>query len=532
MVLVSYVLSQLIKGAIMALADTIQLRILYSVATHGENPLEVTVSVDTLERMGKLDNSMSTKVGLHPQWVADHVKGPIDVAVFALRNCTDAPTLFAVAGRDKRVNVAKAILGNRAHDLVTCQFLTTSFPHLYCRMDHDPAPVVEPEPAVEDNLIAVPERFATAAFRYFDPVSPFKGLTDSEYPGDATTAEVDELVTMALAVNTVGAVKRIVDDYYINIRDARYGHTPWDSMSFHPVDLLNRLTEQEREQVLGFALASRRTGGRWSVRKTAHLWDHRFVGALIAADVGTEVRNNTVRGNAGSVFTTKALRLILATPSWHGVLSMHHPNSREVKLILKTLGDAAQNLYGSTHGYSREVVATVLAYKGPGCFPLAFRGNLRDSAKAFNGSGDPLFMRVLEIMDVDYILQYLLRGMSFRYSSIQYPPVAQIPWFASKINEDEPAIDSLRNREIRIPVGSTMDDTGTTVLEWARVLIDQVRGAWELAIALPAVGEVMESELRECGVSPLDVVRLLSNNGEIPALTWPQVLAQLRQGSN
>ena len=517
--------------------EVVQQRMLRHVATCGEDPVEVTVSVDTLDRMGKLDTSLRTKVGLHPQWVADHAKGPVERAVFAVKNCADGPTLSAVARRDKRVNVAKAILGNKHHDAESCEHLQNLFPSLYCRLDHEPVLVEEvPEVAPEPERIPVPERFASPSFHYFDPDYPFRGLVISEFPEDARSEEVDELVTLGLEINAPAAVRRIIHDCYLETRDPRYPRTVWDSMSFHPVDLLNQLTQEERVEILSGALTRRRLSGRWAPKRTAHRWDHQFVAALIAADVDPDARVATTRDAMVSVFTPKALRLVLETPAWHNVLAMHRPNSREIKIILKALDGNTRDLYTTTTGYSREAIATVLAYKGPGALdPVFTEAAPRDTARAFTGPEDPLFERVLKIMGTTALTEYLLRGMCFRGTTVQHPPLAQLPWFAEKINASEEAVEALRKRDIRAS-GLSGDPApvhaGATYLEWSRTLVDQVRGAWELALVSPNVATIMEGELRKCGVNPLDAVRLLSHENELPALTWPQVLARLKQAKN
>jgi hypothetical protein len=483
--------------------------------------------------MGKLDTALHTRVGLHPQWVADHAKGPVDQAVFAIRNCWDEPTLSAVAHRDRRVNVAKAILGNKHHDAESCLHLQTLFPSLYCRVDHEPdqveeVPEVVPDP--EPLRTPVPERFATASFHHFDSDYPLRGLVASEFPEDATPEEVDALITEAMAINAAGSVRRIIHDYYLENYDPRCPRVIWDQMGFHPVDLLLQLPEQERSEILRGALARRRLSGRWSPKRTAHRWDHRFIAALIASNVDPDIRDNTSRGAMISVFTTKALRLILETPPWHGVLSMHQPSSREVKIILKALGGNTRDLYVTTTGYSREVIATIVAYKGPGAIPQVFtEATLRDAAKAFTGPEDPLFVGLLRIMDTAALTDYLLCGTGFRSSMTQFPPLTQLPWFAERINGSEEAVEALRQHAARLSGEVEPAYPGATYLEWTRSLIDQVSGAWELALSCSDVAKVMESELRECGVTPLDVVRLLSHESTLPALTWPQVLDRLRQ---
>jgi hypothetical protein len=533
MVVLSYVLQQLIERTKMAPSpEAVQLRVLNHVVTFGEDPLEVTISVDTLERMGKLSTGFHTKVGLHPQWVVDHTKGPVDTAVFAVRNCTDTETLSVIARRDKRVNVAKAIIGNGAHDLATCQYLQGLLPlQLYCRIDHNPAPIARVEVVPEEERVAVPDRFATDSFHYFVPSNPLGGLTLSGFPKDATPKEVDGLVTMAMEINALSVMIRIISDYYLD----SCPRTVWDSMSFHPVDLLNWLPEQDRTLALRGALSQRQVAANGA--NPGHLWDHRFVAALIAADAVAEVHVNATRAPRKSlrIFTTKALRLILKTPEWHSVLAVHQPSSREVKLILKALGGDARDLYESADVYSREAIATALAYKGPGALaPRAFQDSpLIYTAKAFTGAADPLFERVLQSMHVETLSEYLLGGTVFGDAVTQHPPLFQIPWFASKINESETAVEALRLRgSLRLSVDAAPARAGDTYLEWSHALIDQVRGAWEPALSSAGIGGVMYRELRECSVSPLDVVRLLSRDGELPALTWTEVRAQLRLGAN
>jgi hypothetical protein len=48
-----------------------------------------------------------------PDWVAEKSRGPAEVAVFAVTYCDDPETLGAIARRDKRIGVLKALAGNK-----------------------------------------------------------------------------------------------------------------------------------------------------------------------------------------------------------------------------------------------------------------------------------------------------------------------------------------------------------------------------------------------------------------------------------
>ena len=94
-----------------ASATKVHARILSCVATTSLDQVETTVAVDILDKMGLLDTRIKTKVGLHPQWVIDHTKGPIANAIFAVNNFLSFGALNAVKAQGLRIPADISIAG-------------------------------------------------------------------------------------------------------------------------------------------------------------------------------------------------------------------------------------------------------------------------------------------------------------------------------------------------------------------------------------------------------------------------------------
>jgi hypothetical protein len=514
-------------------ATKVHARILETVAATSDDQMETTVAVDVLDKMGLLDTSMTTKVSLHPQWVLDHTSGPVALAIFAVNNCDNPLSLAAIAQRDKRVTLAAALLNNAHLPRTDHQNLKDTFPQLWNYGNNvydqdDPEgngnDVVDEDP--DPELTPVPEKFYTPDFETFDATEPLYALP--EYvPESVEAADVDDLIAKAMAVNAYATVRKIIHDYYdpVPVEDGKplVPQPLWDLMSTHPADLIATLDQADRVRVLDGFVSALTQAFRWTWRVPAHRWDHRFVAALIDADRARQ-RSTPPTVTLQPYLTTKALRLVLRTRAWHSLAQMHRPNSHELKLIMKTLAPNELPMYGDPKNSSREVIATILAYKGPGAAPGAFtRRSLSEMSRIFNGPSDPLFQRVLDMADPSDLVSYVLDGEHFKEKRDQRPSAEQIPGLSQRINSDEGAVADIRSRD-----HSTSYETEEELV-YAKALADNLLGAWEVLVGCGGISDVLISAIKNTGVPLPTMMARLSDGAELPVLTFPQVITALNQ---
>jgi hypothetical protein len=530
-----------------ASATKVHARILSCVATTSLDQVETTVAVDILDKMGLLDTRIKTKVGLHPQWVIDHTKGPIANAIFAVNNCTEAAALAEVARRDRRVTLAEALLQNDHLPDAAYQELEDEYPHLWRYFRRDDDNQVEEAVELEDEApeadeappehLRVPEKFAADGFRIFKVDDPFFYLP-RRVPAGVGPADVDDLIAKAMEVNTVATLKTIIHDYYgpagitlANGVRSTDEYPLWDLMSTHPTQLLAALEPHERAQVLSGMIEGLRQARRVQ-RAPSHIWDRRFVQTLIDADIDPDDRAEVGSRYPApcNLLSPQALRLVLANPAWHVLAQMHKPNSHDMKLILKNLDRDHLGVYETLDNCSREMIATILAYKGPGAIENAFEDYSLDSlSRIFVGPVDPLFQRALDIADDSELIQYAFFGIRFQASFAQHPPTNQIPWFAERINAEVDNVEEVRDLDVEMAAEDEESYAGAATLEFAKALADQVLGAWEVLLESYGIGDVLVAEIKNTGVPLHAVMARLSPGEELPAMTFPQVIETLTQ---
>jgi hypothetical protein len=497
-------------------ANKLRRRVLTHVATTSKDPMEVTTAVDNLFRMRALSLSLTTSVGLHPQWVMGHTTGPADEVEFCVRNCHDTDTLTEIALHNRRVGVAKELVDNEHLSHEACQAVLARFGQVYCRFNHDQdnAPEV-PTPVEIPEHLRVPEKFSRDKFREFSLEDPLSRLDQSISVDGVTSDDVDELVAKALEINEVATVAHIIHALYWRGYNSEKKAEFWGLMSAEPLDLLEALDQEGRREVLTGALKLKQWVRNWHGLTPIRLWGKRFVKLLMEADIDQEARE-ALPGSDPScrLLTSRALQLILSDPTWARVAMLHQPNSRELKLILKTLGeDYAPRLNGIS-GATSSVVATTLAYKGPGAVEKPFaRVPFGDMSYLFSGPDDPLFQRVLEGTSNKDLVNYILRGTRFRTSNYTKPTVDQVVQLAERINADGDAVATVRALDT-CPAGDS--------IEYANAVRDNIACAWEAYIERDPSGSLF-ADLAENGVEPAALIEVLLQGDTLAALTWPQV---------
>jgi hypothetical protein len=202
-----------------------------------------------------------------------------------------------------------------------------------------------------------------------------------------------------------------------------------------------------------------------------------------------------------------------------------------MKRILKSLGREHRGIYENPHNCSREMIATILAYKGPGAIERAFEDCELDSiSRIFNGPDDPLFSRVLDIAYDSELIQYAFFGMRFQTNFVEHQPTSQVPWFAERINADPDNVEEVRNLDVEMCAEDEKESyPGAPTLDFARALADQVLGAWEVLFESPGIADALVAEIKSTRVPLPTVMARLSNGEVIPAMTFPQVIETLTQ---
>lgn len=497
-------------------ANKLRRRVLTHVAKTSQDPMEVTTAVDTLFRMRALSLSLTTSVGLHPQWVMGHSKGPADEVEFCVRNCHDTATLTEISLHDRRVGVAKELVDNKYLSREACEALRERFGQVYCRFNHDEDLVVEaPAPVEIPAHLRVPDKFSRDSFREFSLDDPLSRLNQSIPLDEVTSQDVDELVTMALAINEVATVRHIIHALYWRGQNSAHKAEFWSLLSAEPLDLLEALGLEDRRAVLTGSLTLENWVRSWHGSTPARLWDARFVRLLMEADVDQQTRENLPNQETPvRLLTSSGLRLVLSDPAWARVALMHQPNSRELKLILKALGDLYSPRLIGLAGATKFFVATALAYKGPGAVEKPFaRVAFGDLSVLFSGPEDPLFQRVVENASNKDLVNYMLRGTRFKSSSSVRPTVAQVAALAERINGDADALATVRALDTA-PFGDGE--------EYATAVRDNVACAWEAYLDRDTSGSLF-TELAENDVAPAALIETLLVGDSLPALTWPQV---------
>jgi hypothetical protein len=476
---------------------------LQGVIDHTEDSMEATLAAIELGGVGG-----SVACGLHPQYVLAQQGEKLEFALWAVHNCHSDEALAEIANTTVRTTILRAIAAS-PWALAETRALAAQ----KVRAAYNGAGTLVPPQLAESPS------FTTYATR-----RPLSNMPRGLGGRGVAPEVVEELIDGAMAIDAEGTVSSIVHDYY-GAASGGYLGSLWETYPVDILGLLARLAKLQRIRVLGAFLSDL----RMSHSKRAHL-----IGENILAVIMEEVPLSTIEslrtirgGRHTKAFSTRAFNVLLADPSRHHLLEVHHPSPRQLKKILDCVQGEHREHWLYLIREDRPLLRIALDYKGPGALSDEellglMKSNALSMASLTSGKDDDFYTQIVSLMDAIQVAYYVVNGVVVRSSGVgvlQFAENSEVRGLVERVGSDEPWEEAFSSLSATNSLYSADE-------ERARVLCEHVPGAWRILIGHKVIGTEIREALLKSGRGLQDILHLLYEK-ESPLYTFAEALALL-----